>query len=527
MRRSVLMFTLLLAASQAYSADTDQKENHLVVRHYAGRVELHNATDAIVDGKALQTDLSYSYDLRKVDSIVASIEETNPLLFTYSWKDETPTDTNDFTAAKQFAAAIKALSDLLGGFLPEAKQNIQDLSVFKDYCASARTSGIAPNDTRLCDAGLDPALLADLEGKVASLHALAAKIPDLMKTSAVSWSDALKVRDEVAADYSDVDNVVKSVRASYKKLHDVNRKLLNSASSRERAPIEVATLTIDRDTLLEIGYSSEEALVQSAGSHGTGAPIKHKPQPPQPPPTPAATLEENQRRVLTSEPLSHDVQSLFNDEKDVDIDLAALEAFVPRARKIGEPVVLKTVKYTATQVQPAVLTIAKVPLDGNPIDVGKYKTGDFKLAFNPGGPVHYEYGVGAMYSFLEVPTFDAKKGTDDKLHIARTDSGNAVSGTTGALLLTITPRNWDDPQFGMGFQLGLSPVKDKIGIFLGPRIRVYDLFTFSAGITYQQTKRLSGGQVLNDIVESADKIKMTNVFKPAAYISIGLDLKKK
>src|SRR5258708_33225466 len=132
-----------------------------------------------------------------------------------------------------------------------------------------------------------------------------------------------------------------------------------------------------------------------------------------------------------------------------------------------------------------------------------------------------------MYSFLEVPKFDAKKADDGKLHIARSDSGNAVSGTTGAMILTIIPRGWDDPQFGVGFQLGLSPVKDKIGIFLGPRIRVYDLFTFAGGITYQQTKRLSGGQALGDIVDSADKIKTTNAFKAAAYVSIGLELKKK
>ncbi|HWW60117.1 MAG TPA: hypothetical protein VN181_02005 [Thermoanaerobaculia bacterium] len=35
------------------------------------------------------------------------------------------------------------------------------------------------------------------------------------------------------------------------------------------------------------------------------------------------------------------------------------------------------------------------------------------------------------------------------------------------MVLTITPRRWNDPQFGAGFHLGLTPVKDKAGVFFG------------------------------------------------------------
>jgi len=508
MRRLVVAIAILFSASAASAADANQRENRLLIRHYAGLVELRDGANNVVDQKALQTDISYN--LRQADTIVAVVSEANPLLFTYAWKDEPPTETGDFAAAKKFADALKSITDLLKKFGPEEKQFGQDFTLFTDYCAEADV-----HDVRFCKAGFDPQFVGTFENNVTRLHAQAGRVPELVRQSALSWTAALAVRDTVANDFTDTADLIKAVRAEYAKLHDINRKV---ALGRMRDPIQIAVLGSDGDT-----EWLDTALQQAGGSHGTGGTLPNT----QPPVlTPEQIKQQQKQSIITAEPLAHAFRVLLDDEKSVENDITALENFVSRASKIGEPIQLKTVKYNVSQIQPAVLTIAKIPIDVQPLDVSRYKTGDFKLAFSPGGPVHYDYGVSAIYSFLEVPTFDAKKGDDDKLHIVRTDNGDAVSGTTGALTLTIVPQRWEDPQFSLGFQLGVSPVKDKIGIFLGPRIRVYNLFTFSAGITYQQTKRLSG-QSLGDIVESADKIKTTNVFKPAAYVSIGLDLLKK
>jgi hypothetical protein len=538
MRQFIVLLAISIAITPCHAAEPDQREYRLAVRHYDGFVDLRPGTIVVDpktgttarDSKALQTDLSYQ--LRSTDSIIVIIEQTNPLLFTYAWKDETPVDTSDFASAKKFADSIKALSDLLSPFGPSEKtQSGQGSLLFEQipYCTAVeQLAARVPHESVLCKAGVDLDFITTLAGQVDTLHSRASSIPQKIKDSATNWDSALKVRNTVVNEWSEPADLVKTIRLRFRKLHEANRALLKAAAIiHSGAPVQIASIGNAGAVMIVDAGAEPLALIAQQGSHGTG----NIPTPGAPAKAPAAqtppaiTLTADQMNLILGEPGYRQLLTLIDDEKSVDTDADAYETFVERARKIGDPVVLKTVKYSATQTQPAVLTIGKVPVEN--VDVSKYKTGDFKIAFNPGGPVKYDYGLAAVYSFLEVPQFGAKKGTDDKLHIARTDNGDAVSGTTGAAMLTITPRRWNDPQFGAGFQLGISPVKDKAGIFLGGRIRVFELFTFGAGIAYQQTKRLARGQALDDIVESADKIKTTNAFKPAAYVSIGIDLTKK
>ncbi|MDQ3280251.1 MAG: hypothetical protein M3Q69_02430 [Acidobacteriota bacterium] len=517
MRHAVSFLMVLLVAGVASGADTDQKEHQLAVRHYAGVIELRNGAGDVIDAKRLQSDLRY--DLRRTDSVRVGIEEANPLLFTYAWKDEQATDVSDFTAAKAFADAVKTLADLFGGLIPETKQSaITDVD---NYCDTIAANRLAPADLRLCRAGVTPEVVAELTSRLDEIHKRAAEIPQLVKRSAVSWEDAKEVRARAVGDWANHEDLVKAVRAYYATLRKANRKRADRTGGAE--PVQIASAG-------EVNvnpYGMTILLAQAKNPKGTGgsvpAPKKKDTIVTDTAAGPALSSEE--AAFFRSEPLADEFQSLLNDETSAERDIAALDEFVKRARKIGEPVPLKTVNYNSKQQQPAVLTIKKIPMEG--VDTTKYMEGEFKLLFLPGGPVTYDYGASAAYSFLEVPQFSVKIGDDTKLHIVRIDNGDEVSGATGVAMLTITPRPWNDPQFGAGFQLGISPVKDKIGVFLGARIRVFDLFTFGAGLAYQQTKRLADGVSLNDVVEAADKIKTTNVFKAAPYVSIGLEWPKK
>lgn len=512
MRYRIWYLALVLISGTVFAADTDQKENHLAVKHYAGVIELRDGAGDVTDAKRLQADLRY--DLRRTDSVRVSVEETNPLLFTYSWKDEPATDTNDFTAAKKFAESVKALAELFGGIVPEKKQSTlsdKDLNL----CANVNAN-TAPDDARLCSAGVTPALVVALQKRLEDLHIRAAEVPQLVKKSAASWPDALEVRKKAVTEWSNHEELVKAIRGYLKVVREGNRKIW---SELRVPPVQLASTTISVDPY------AMPLLAAQQNPTGTG---ENLPTPKSNTDTANKSESKADEKVevrVASQPLMRAFQLVLNDADAAATDIEVLTEFMTRARKIGEPVPLKTVSYNAKQQQPAVLTIKAIPVEG--VDTSKYQTGDFKLLFRPGGPVTYDYGASAAYSFLEAPQFSAKKGDDDKLHIVRTDNGDEVSGTTGVAFLTVTPRGWDDPQFATGFQLGISPVKDKIGLFLGSRIRVYDLFTFGAGLAFQQTKRLGEGVALNDIVEAADKIKTNNVFKAAPYLSIGLEWPKK
>ena len=505
MRSTIVVLSILLAVPAARAADTDQRENRLVVRHYDNAVDLRSGTGQVVDSKTLQTNLRY--DLRRTDTILVSVEQTNPLLFTYEWNTKDPTNTSNYTAATQFATAVKTLVELLGGLLPETKQSaIADQNYCAKLEANAQAAQLAPDDLRFCRAGVTPKVIGTLIEHTNEIHTRAAEIPRLIKSSAVSWDEALAVKKRAAQEWADTDERITAINTHFKAIYAANRQ----RAGIDDHPVQLATL---RPIVL--------AQRDPTGT-GTRPPRPNQPRNPAPP---VSSLTDEQRR---SQPLAAEVRRLLDDKAPLDADIAALRHFLPLAKAIGDPVPFKPpIAYNAKQDQPAVLTITRVPLEAPTVDTKKFATGDFAITFRPGGPVLYEYGLAGIYSFLEVPQFSAKAGEDEKLRIVRTDNGDAVSGTTAAPTLTITPRAWDDPQFSAGFQLGISPLKDKIGLFLGSRIKIYDLFTFGAGITYQQTKRLARGVSIGDVVEAADEIKTTNVFKPAAYVSIGVELSKK
>lgn len=480
-----------------HAADTDQKENRIVVRHYDGIIELRNGAGQVTDTKRLQSNLRY--DLRRTDTAIITIEQTNPLLFTYAWKVQDPTDTASYKAAKEFASIVAKVVEALQGLIPEEKQ--MAMSDITDYCANL-SAAKAPNDALLCKAGVTRSMVAALLTQTNKVHERAAEIPQLIKRSAVSWDDAKAVRQKATGEWADTAEIIKAITTQYAALAKARRQ---RASREEQSVLLIATL--DHDTI----------RLMAQNPTGTGGTL--------PPPTGARSRQSTVTATGSDEPLSHEVALLMEDKPTVDTDIAALQQFTALAAKIGDPVAFDAVAYNAKQDQAGDLSITAVP--NPPDEAKKYVTGKFSIAFHPGGPVVYDYGLAAMYSFLEVPEFSAKAGDDGKLHIVRTDNGDAVSGTTAAPTLTITPRAWDDPQFSAGFQLGLSPLQDKIGLFVGSRIRIYDLFTFGAGIAYQQTKRLARNVSIGDIVEAADKIKTTNKFKPAAYVSIGIEITKK
>ena len=49
-------------------------------------------------------------------------------------------------------------------------------------------------------------------------------------------------------------------------------------------------------------------------------------------------------------------------------------------------------------------------------------------------------------------------------------------------MLNITPDAWQEPTFGGHFQVGVSPVKDAIGVFFGAGVRAQSLFSFGAAL---------------------------------------------
>jgi hypothetical protein len=128
-----------------------------------------------------------------------------------------------------------------------------------------------------------------------------------------------------------------------------------------------------------------------------------------------------------------------------------------------------------------------------------------------------------IYSLVELPECGvATEG--DTITIVRKDEGDEVNGLTVGGVLSIVPRGWSDPTFGGSIDVGLSPVKDKLGIFVGLSLRLYDVASLGAGIAYQQTEELAGDLEVDQVIDSADELKTETGFKAGAYISLTVKL---
>ncbi len=201
----------------------------------------------------------------------------------------------------------------------------------------------------------------------------------------------------------------------------------------------------------------------------------------------------------------------------------AIEAFNTQVQKINVPLTLDTVPYNARQTQPGTLTIKTVDVNKDAANP-KVKTGDFGWSFNPRGPVELHVDAAMVYSFIEARRFGTQ-AADGQFKVVRTDSGNAVNGTNIGAMLTIVPRTWNDPTFGGGFQIGVTPEKDKIGFYTGAVVRLYDLISIGGGIAYQQMQRLAAGISEGQLLSSADQLKTTTAFKAGPYVTITVKIK--
>jgi len=150
------------------------------------------------------------------------------------------------------------------------------------------------------------------------------------------------------------------------------------------------------------------------------------------------------------------------------------------------------------------------------------KPGKYSFTVSPYSPVALSVGPAMIYSFIETENFGTKT-ENGKILIVRKDSGNQVNGLTVGAMLSITPRSWSNPAFRGSIQIGASPVKDKIGLFLGGGVQFFNQLSIGGGIAYQQAQRLAKNLTVGQEIASEDKLKTNIVFKSGFYLTVTLD----
>jgi hypothetical protein len=516
-----LSISVLLPVA-AFAAKPRQHTATLRISHYAKTVELLHG-DTVIDKGPLKTHLQYDIDSDEELNVV--VRETNPLLFTYKWEAGTPTDTANFTAIKKFADAIKGAGDLLKPF---ARKEGQNQNVAFD----------GGSNKVLEEHGITQDFIDEFVGNAVNLGDFAAGIPADVKRSAGSFKAAEAVREKISE-----KKIPETIEALRKQLETVRKAAIPILKS-FRSPKKNSLLT-NRRELARVASLAPLALVELE-AYALDAPPATKeemaaqmkktnqqvddlaPSPGKPPGTtpapaggvqPAAPIDAN--AIAASSSLFDAFVALSLAADDIEDTIDEVEKYIAVASKIGEPEQYGPVKFNPTQNQPFELEIKAVAENAKIVETAKLPTGKYEVIVGPDDPADFEFDLAGVYSFVETERYEARTA-DGVTTIARSDSGDAVNGLTGAPMLTIIPRPWNDPSLVRGFQIGFSPVKDELGIFAGGILRFFDRVGIGAGIAYQQAERLDSGLTVGQTIPNADALKTHTLFKPGLYITLSV-----
>jgi hypothetical protein len=546
---------LYLTTVSAWGATADQSTGRIVVHHNDGSIDIQNGAAELVSRDQLRTGLAYR--IRPSEMIDVIIDDPNPLLYTYEWKLGALKNSDNYDAAQKFANAINPALGILKGLtgIPRDPGSESGRVAGKPGCEELSNEA----SQAICGAGIDNDFVSAYAAHYESLHDFTKKIPGWIKNSAGSKANGDKVKKAVSehpavVNAKDIDESIKKIKSARNAAITAIRKRSSASWSAPR-PILVASLVPVTALALELEPQSNPGTGGALPPPGTVIPKnddkKPTTSPKKPQPKKSKLAQDNERllkqvkeleekiaaenkkkeqdaidrdaRLAAERRLVNDFDVLSDTVRDAEDALKAVNAFVPLVEKINVPLSLGTLPYNAKQVQPATLTIKPVPANASAVDTD-VKTGEFAFSFQAFNPVNYYVDAGPVYSFIERPEFKTEE-VAGKHRIVRSDDGDAVNGATVGAMLTLVPRAWNDPTFGGGFQIGISPESDKLGFYLGAVVRMFDLVSLGGGLVYQQTQKLAPGQSIGQDLDAAGDLDTNTVFKAGPYVSISIKIK--
>src|SRR5436309_7048400 len=441
MRRILVILSLMAMGMVAPTAAVEPKEIHsfLVIHQCTGKVVAEPRLSRRPARKSLGDDQTWV--VQPGEAVSIRLDDPNPLLFSYSWKEGPKTDSANAKVITELVASFKQLSGQL--------QALTGATTEAFRASAAQPSPASEPDIAL---GVLKKFGQDLDSLTGDLE----QVPELIKDSGNGCEAAKQVKNTVA-DWH-VPTLLEKLDGDLKDIDKWALKFLQEDLNPPSPPVQ---------------------------KPGTKNPKEKKQPTKELPPQRPSLVALNITRAQALGPRVREM-------------MAALKSFDDAAKGIQVPMIFPPpIQFDAAHDSHGIFEIALA--SGNE-DIAKGakvegKPGKYPFTLVPYSPVDLSVGPAAIYSFIETQEYGTKT-ENGKITIVRKDSGNQVNGLTVGAMLSITPRAWSNPAFRGSIQMGASPVKDKIGLFLGGGIQFFNL-SIGGGIAYQQAQRLASGLALN------------------------------
>jgi len=226
-----------------------------------------------------------------------------------------------------------------------------------------------------------------------------------------------------------------------------------------------------------------------------------------------------QSKASADQPALNAILLALSQEADAVKTISIVKTFAAAAAKIDQDILLdQGASYVADKSVSVDVSRTALTLDGKETkDVNRYT-----IMFRPYQSVSFAFGPMFAYTFVPDRSYSGVM-KDGQLVIAEKASGEYV-GRKIAAVLSLLPTRFVDTPFVPRLDLGVTPERDKVALFIGAGFSASGLFTFGAGYSAIQVPTLDG-QKPNDAIESLEKIKTKPKFEQGAYVQISVTKK--
>ena len=457
----ISVIILLIFVQFNFPLEKTKKVSKIVIDHLENSIIYQNRK-----GRTEVSDLesNQEFTIRKNEEVAIWVNP-NPLLYNYTWKGETRTKTDNFKAASEFAKALEAILALMGTPDP-----ISDLS------------GI-----------LKGTVISDKKNKIANI------LDETLKNSYISQNIkgvSVKIFLEHLGDR------IRSIKNNFEEMEELIKDTRTKKGvEKVKSKVEAwNVLTLKKEMVSDfeemnkvLSEFSEKAWCDNKSN---GSPVNK--------------LEWNQLRAIIL------IHSYLIQESNIQKMLDTLISFDKTVRSINQPIYLGTIYYSSSEKITATISITNKHDNRN----SNIKEGDFSFIFEPYNRLKLELKPAFVYSFVRKVEYTTEE-TIGGFKIIKKDNDKEYHGLNVAAMLLVTPKFLDN--ISVYSEIGVSPIKDKIGLYAGLGIKFQKVFSFGGGLTLQQIEKLDGLKE-GDILENQDDLKINRPLKPGLYLHFTVNI---
>lgn len=519
-KRSALYGRTMLASYHQSTAPltVDQQSNPSTPSEYSGRSSMEILTQAAAQLQSATATASDTYAQGIIYKAVVQVQQ-NPTLRAGQGKVQKVLADIGIQDSEAFLKGFKAALSTL--YLYSARAEGLKADVKKGQGDAAKQAALL-----LDPASIESVLISDYRLMHQAGEALQSKLGikgDITNSTLLQGIDFNQNLPDSKGAKSKVDELKLEKDAEIELLAHEYQILTHCLPKTETKTEVIITPTPDCIKLLELKNPSPEQVAEKVADKLPTVGIKLKQAR-----ADSAILDglshrmedlEVLERQLARDPFFLSLIFILPGERDTLDTLQFLHNFKDVMQKVNVPIKVGEIDFAdASSVRNATLRIEPIQPPGSvqlvktdPLPEAK----EYKFAFRPYSAFQLGVGGAAVFSFAKTHKYQVTPVSGGfQIKDAQTTD---YTGASVAAMLTIVPNKWAQSDFHPLFEIGVGP-QSSIALYSGFGAQFGKIFSFGAGIVFEQVDELAPGLSLGQVLANSGDLKTRKQFVGGLYL---------